>query len=111
MQKLLIISLLCVFGSLQSYEPKVPFAVQKGLYAAAAVGSVVSIRFWLPETLRAIQKWGVLGAIRTTHIPRIALDVAVVGLCVQGFRNASKLQELALKVKQSQEPKKFSANL
>ena len=67
--------------------------VKKALYVTVGAGAVVSGVMWAQPTYLAIALHGVLGAIYTTHIPRIVLDVATVAACYNAYSDESNKEE------------------
>jgi len=61
---------------------------------AAGVGSAGSAMFWTPGTLKAILRFGIVSAIGSTHIPRVALDVTAATLSF--YTPESKLNKTIL---------------
>ena len=63
------------------------------LYGTLLVGSTGSFLFWLPQTLRTIERYGVSGAIATTHIPRTAIDILTIAAAYYGLYQTNKIKE------------------
>ncbi len=91
--KSLLLSL-CIGSSLMTQET---FArknesrfFEKALYGTVMIGAVISALIWLPGTLDTINKYGVEAAIKSTHIPRVALDGLTVAACAVAWNEANK---------------------
>ena len=77
---LLIIGLLVIASPVKSNWSKTD-----KMAAAVGIGAAASFLFWLGRTSQKIDEQGIVAAIRSTHIPRLALDVATIGLVVAYF--------------------------
>jgi H+/gluconate symporter-like permease len=62
---------------------------------ATFLGALASFMFWLPGTVGAVQQYGVMGAIGTTHIPRLSIDLLTMatGIYLLYEVNKSKSKE------------------
>lgn len=65
-------------------------SVQNSLYGTVLVGAMLSFVFWLPETSRVIEVYGFGGAILSTHIPRISIDLLTIAACINGLYQTNK---------------------
>lgn len=70
------------------------FTAQKIMYGIGAAGAAVSFLVWLKPTIKMIQLFGLRRAINRTYVPRVTIDGLLVGACIQGFVNCSKMEEL-----------------
>lgn len=85
---------LLICGSLMTQETlarkKESRFFEKALYGTVMVGAVISALIWLPGTLDTIKKYGVEEAIKSTHIPRVALDGLTFAACAVAWNEANK---------------------
>lgn len=63
----------------------------KVLYTTVLVGAVISLVLWLPEAEKAINKFGVLGAVATTHIPRVGLDILTIAAMIKALMHEDRV--------------------
>jgi len=63
---------------------------QKTLYGTVIIGAAASFIFWLPGTMQTVERHGISGAIASTHIPRLAIDVLAIAACVNAWYQADK---------------------
>ncbi|OQA36195.1 MAG: hypothetical protein BWY54_00199 [Candidatus Dependentiae bacterium ADurb.Bin331] len=83
-------SSLITHESLASHKKHESRFFEKALYGTVMVGAVISALFWLPGTLDTINKYGVEAAIKSTQIPRVALDGLTVAACAVAWNEANK---------------------
>lgn len=57
----------------------------------ARFGSTASFGYWIQPTLSTIRQYGIPGAIATTHLPRLAIDLACVEASYTTAENSTPL--------------------
>jgi hypothetical protein len=60
------------------------------LYYAVLVGATMSLGFWLPSTIETIEQYGVGGAVASTHIPRIGIDILTIVAMIKALKNSKQ---------------------
>jgi hypothetical protein len=86
---------------LLSFSPTSPMENVAGpalrvLNGVGAVGSLASFAFWMRPTLAFIQHNGFLGAVASTHIPRLAVDATCVAASAYGSGGSQALNIMGL---------------
>lgn len=59
-------------------EKTIAHKVGKHLNQIARIGSAISIGYWLPDTINAIERFGLLNATRATYTLRLGIDAACI---------------------------------
>jgi len=58
----------------------------KLLNTTGLIGSLASFAYWTPSTVNAVNRWGFIDAIKSTHIPRLCIDAICVAAGCYGMR-------------------------
>lgn len=92
LKKICLLTFFLIIFNFQTVTP----SLQKKLSIVTALGASGSFLFWLPETIAALKFYGLFGAILTTHIPRVTLDVLTVKACLNPFCTVSARDSVAI---------------